>query len=143
MQECGMFRFERRFAPEHFVLICICADQYFFSGELIREVIYYYFFMGRGSAMPVCFQKFYDVKRGLNSPWRTWGVLTPSFDFQIRAIYYRYLFAALISSNVIIITCNGMEVCNYDSLLTFNAKQGHLIILLINTQLRLAVGDPK
>lgn len=31
-QECRMFCFERLFAPEHFALICICADQGVFFG---------------------------------------------------------------------------------------------------------------
>lgn len=49
MQECGMFRFERRFAPEHFVLICICAEQFFFSGEMDTRGNLLLFFYGKGN----------------------------------------------------------------------------------------------
>lgn len=49
-QECRMFCFERLFAPEHFALICICADQgvfFFWGGGDTRGAFI------RGSSMSV------------------------------------------------------------------------------------------
>lgn len=66
-QKCRMFRFERLFAPEHFALICICADQGGFflgggEGDTRGEFI-------RGSSMSVL-SKFTISKKTWNYPWR-------------------------------------------------------------------------